>query len=221
MRNILFVLFFMSCNFSLFAMSKLELDPAFIEFKSKLNPDWKIKIEKDILRIERKEPVLVMPVNRINAPIAPVETEKEKLDKMKKYGMKMIPNMIYRFQKRWTVNDTIKAELKRDKIQEKIYTLPKKYKIEHLRDKNLSSKGGEFYIPTTKTEKKRVKAYFDEKTKLEGKIPPLPDYHLNKFSLFFISKKGISNEYTDAYPESVMGEFIQIEKLLFKYRVMQ
>jgi hypothetical protein len=212
------VLILILLSYPLLATSELETDPAFIEIKAKLDPAWKVYIKKNLLYIERKEPVLVMPENRINAPVTLVETENEKMARMKKFGMKMKPVLIYKFQKRWTVNDSIDAESKREDILHKIQSLPEKYKITHLLDKNLSRKGGEFYLPQTKKEKRKVQEYFNEKTKLEKKIPYLPDYHLAKFSLFLISKRGVSSEYAEVYPESVMGEFIQVEKLLFKYK---
>ena len=72
----------------------------------------------------------------------------------------------------------------REEIQKKISALPKKYKIEHLLENDLNRQGSEIYVPKTKQEKSRVKEYFNEKSKLEKKIPPFPNYHLTKFSLF-------------------------------------
>lgn len=216
-----FVLILILLGYPLFATSELETDPAFIEIKAKLDPIWKVYIKKNLLYIERQEPVLVMPENKINAPVTTGETDSDKLARMKKFGMKMKPALIYQFQKRWTVNDSLEADLQREEILRKIQSLPKKYKIENLLDKELSRKGGEIYTPQTKKEKKKVKDYFNEKAKLEKKIPLLPDYHLTKFSLFLISKKGVNNEYAEVYPESVMGEFIQVEKLMFKYKVKE
>lgn len=205
--------------FPLFATSEIEKDPVFIEIKSKLNSKWKIYTKKDLLFFERKDPVLVMPERNVTITNALGETDKEKLARMKKFGMKMKPNIIYRFQKRWTVNDLILSDMIKENIQKKISFLPKKYKIDHLLENDMSKQGSEIYTPRTKVEKARVKEYFNEKTKLEKQIPPDPDYHLSKFSLFFISKKGISGEYSEVYPESVTGEFIQVDKLLFKYKV--
>lgn len=197
--------------------TELEEDPAFLEIKTKLNSNWKVYVKKDLLFLERKEPVLVMPERRVKAALS--ETEKEKLTRMKKFGMKMKPNIIYRFEKRWTVNDLMQAEIRKEEIENKIIELPEKYKIRHLLENDFSKKGSKIYIPKTKLEKRKVKGYFDEKIKLEKKIPAFPDYHFNKFSLFIISKKGVSGDYSEVYPESVLGEFIQVEKLLFKYKV--
>lgn len=52
-------------------------------------------------------------------------------------------------------------------------------------------------------------------------MPRIPDYHFNKFTLFLISKRGVNNDYAEVYPESVTGEFIKVEKLLFKYRAKE
>lgn len=217
---VLFLILF-SVNYSLFANSDLEKDPEFLEIKAKLDSRWKVYTKKDLLFLERKEPVLVMPESKSNANPALNETENEKMERLRKFGMKMKPSITYRFQKRWTVNESIETEIEREEILAKIQYLPKKYKIEHLLDNDLSKNGNDIYTPKTKKEKKRIKDYFNEKSKLEKKIPPLPDYHLSKFTLFLISKKGVSNEYAEVYPESVMGEFIQVEKLLFKYKIKQ
>ena len=124
-------------------------------------------------------------------------------------------------EKRWTVNDLIEAEIRKEEIENKITELPEKFKIRYLLENDFSKKGSEIYIPKTKLEKRKVKGYFDEKKKLEKKIPAFPDYHFNKFSLFYISKKGVSGDYSEVSHESVLGEFIQVEKLLFKYKVKQ
>jgi hypothetical protein len=208
-------------NHSLYSISDLEQDPEFLEIKKKLDSRWKIYTKKDLLFLERKEPVLVMPESKINSNQTLGETEKEKMERLKKYGMKMKPSISYRFQKRWTVNEMIESEVERENIISQVEQLPKKYKIEYLLDKELSRNGNEIYTPRTKKAKKRIKEYFVEKSKLEKKIPLSPDYHLTKFTLFLISKKGVSSEYAEVYPESVMGEFIQVEKLLFKYKVKQ
>jgi hypothetical protein len=217
MKHIIYILIYIGISFPIYS-TDLETDPAFIEIKAKLDSAWKVFTKKNLLYIERKEPVLVMPENKINAPVALRETESDKLERMKKFGMKMKPALIYQFQKRWTVNDLLRVDTEREDTLSKIQSLPKRYKIEHLLDKDLSRKGGEIYTPQTKKEKRKVKNYFNEKAKLEKKIPALPDYHLTKFSLFLISKRGVSSEYAEVYPESVMGEFIQVEKLLFKYK---
>lgn len=208
-------------NHSLLSISDLEQDPEFLEIKKKLDSRWKVYTKKDLLFLERKEPVLVMPESKINSNKTLGETENEKMERLKKYGMKMKPSISYRFQKRWTVNEMIESEVERENILKQIEFLPQKYKIEYLLDKELSRNGNEIYTPRTKKEKKRIKEYFVEKSRLEKKIPLSPDYHLTKFTLFLISKKGVSSEYAEVYPESVMGEFIQVEKLLFKYKVKQ
>ncbi|MBP9885777.1 MAG: hypothetical protein KBF93_05755 [Leptospiraceae bacterium] len=221
MKHLFLILFTIPFSLPLLSVSSLEQDPAFVEIKAKLNANWKVYTKKDLLFLERKEPVFVMPEKKVISKETLYETDKEKLARMKKFGMKMKPNIIYRFQKRWTVNDLIQADMAREEIQKKISALPKKYKIEHLLENDLNRQGSEIYVPKTKQEKSRVKEYFNEKSKLEKKIPPFPNYHLTKFSLFLISKKGISGEYSEVYPESVTGEFIQVDKLLFKYKVKQ
>lgn len=203
------------------AKETLETDPVFLEIKSKLDPNWKVKIKNNILTLERKNPVFVMPYSKSQDNNNYSETENSRLIRIKKYGMKMKPNIVYRYQKRWTVNESIQAEIVKEEIESKIKSLPDKYKIRHLLDNEISNKGIEIFIPKTKLEKSKVKEYFNEKTKLEKKIPKSPDYHLSKFSLFVISKKDVSGDYSEVYPESVLGEFIQVEKLLYKYKVKE
>ena len=217
----LFTLILFLLCYPILPTSELENDHAFVDFKTKLDSGWKVYVKKNLLQIERKEPVFVMPENRTNAPPTLGETESDKIVRMKKYGMKMKPALIYEIQKRWTVNDSIEAETSREEVQNKIQSLPKKYKIEHLLDKELSKKGGEIYTPKTVKEKRKVKEYFIAKSKLEKKMPRIPDYHFNKFTLFLISKRGGNSDYAEVYPESVMGEFIKVEKLLYKYRAKE
>lgn len=221
MKFYLLILLCFHFTIPLSSVSELETDPVFLEFKNRLDLRWRIKIKKNLLTIERKEPVLVMPFTQTNVDTLKSETETEKLTRMKKFGMKMKPNIIYRFEKRWTINDLIEAEIRKEEIENKITELPEKFKIRYLLENDFSKKGSEIYIPKTKLEKRKVKGYFDEKKKLEKKIPAFPDYHFNKFSLFYISKKGVSGDYSEVSPESVLGEFIQVEKLLFKYKVKQ
>lgn len=221
MKYFIIILLLIQFGQPLRSVSELETDPIFIEFKNRLDLRWRIQIKKNLVILERKEPVLVMPFSQTKEENTKPETEKAKLIRLKKFGMKMKPNIIYKFEKRWTVNDTIAAEIKKEEIESKIAELPDKYKIRHLLENDLSKKGSEIYTPKTKAEKRKVKEYFNEKIKLEKKIPLFPDYHLNKFSLFSISKKGVSGEYAEVYPESVLGEFIQVDKLLFKYKVKQ
>lgn len=218
MKYIYLILILFGNLYPIYSNTELEKDLEFIEIKTKLDPAWKVYTKKNFLYLERREPVLVMPEGKTNIPQLKSEADEDKIARMKKYGMKMKPNLVYRFEKRWTVNDTIQSDIIKTEIENKIKSLPEKYKITHLIDEDLSKRGKIFYSPKTKRDKQRVKEYFQEKEKLEKKIPQVPDYHLSKFSLFLVSKKGVSNDYTEVYPESVTGEFIQVEKLLFKYR---
>ena len=160
MKHLFLILFTIPFSLPLLSVSSLEQDPAFVEIKAKLNANSKVYTKKDLLFLERKEPVFVMPEKKVISKETLYETDKEKLARMKKFGMKMKPNIIYRFQKRWTVNDLIQADLKKEEIQRTISALPKKYKIEHLLENDLNRKGSEIYIPKTKLEKARVKEYF-------------------------------------------------------------
>lgn len=218
MKNYLLLILFLSFSTIILPNAELEIDPSFAEIKAKLDPSWKVYTKKNLVYLERKEPVFVMPEGRTNIPKPQAESEKEKVNWIKKYGMKMKPTLIYRFERRWTINDTIKSDALKTEIENKIKELPEKYKIVHLLDEQLSKNGKEFYNPKTKKEKQRVKEYFKEKEKLQEQIPNPPDYHLTKFSLFLVSKKGINTNYAEVYPESVTGEFIKVDKLLFKHR---
>ena len=98
------------------AKETLETDPVFLEIKSKLDPNWKVKIKNNILTLERKNPVFVMPYSKSQDNNNYSETEKSRLIRIKKYGMKMKPNIVYRYQKRWTVNESIQAEIVKEEI---------------------------------------------------------------------------------------------------------
>ena len=63
MKYFYLILFSICFTLPIYSISELAEDPAFVEFKSKLNSGWKAYIKKDLLIIERTEPVLIMPPN--------------------------------------------------------------------------------------------------------------------------------------------------------------
>ena len=80
----LFTLILFLLCYPILPTSELENDHAFVDFKTKLDSGWKVYVKKNLLQIERKEPVFVMPENRTNAPPTLGEPESYKIVRMKK-----------------------------------------------------------------------------------------------------------------------------------------
>ena len=80
MKHLFLILFTIPFSLPLLSVSSLEQDPAFVEIKAKLNANWKVYTKKDLLFLERKEPVFVMPEKKVISKETLYETDKEKFN---------------------------------------------------------------------------------------------------------------------------------------------
>ncbi len=195
-------------------------DELFMEFMSKLSTDWKVKFEKEEMVFERIEPIYVLPTNLEEKKVEIIDEEK-KLEKFKKYGMRLKPLLRYKFAKRRKIKEELTAISKKEEIEDSIYKLRIKYKIDQMVNLKKTTPENEVYEPKSKKQKLNLKKFLKEKEILEKKIPLFPDYIFRNYFITLIEKKGMKTLYKDIYPESVVGEFLEIEKNLYKYKTFR
>lgn len=195
-------------------------DELFREFLTKLSTDWKVKFEKEEMIFERIEPIYVLPTNLEEKKVEFIEEEK-KIEKFKKYGMRLKPLLKYKFAKKRKVKEEILAITKKENFLDEISKIRIKYKIDSIVNLKKSNPEIEIYEPKTKTSKTNLKKFLKEKEVLEKKIPLFPDYNFRNYFITLVEKKGMKTVYKDIYPESVVNEFLEIEKILLPYKAFR
>lgn len=192
---------------------QMDKDVILTKIKSSFSDKWEMFEKNGQLIIENNDFVWILFENQINAPLN-MEKEQEKIERIKKFGKKTRAQFTFSYENKWSKEKIQKTKNENDLIYKNINALAAKYNISHLYNESLSRKGEDFYIPTNQEEEKRIQEYQKEKSKLEGTLQKLPDYHTEKYSLFLISKVGCSDEFHIVYPEKISREMYIIENLI-------
>jgi hypothetical protein len=191
----------------------MEKDKILKQISLKIPANWKIVVDKDRIIFERNDQVYSLYENMINAPIS-METEDERAMRIKKFGTKKKTQIVYEFEPKWNAKRLQNVKVQDHLIYNKINGLIKKYKIEHLYNDMLSSKGKDFFNKGTDEENIRVEKYKKEKQKLHAKIIKLPDFNTEKYSLFFIDGSGYNDINELVYPYEASEEAYRILNLI-------
>jgi len=197
----------------------VDSDSRLLKLKESLPSGWEMISQiKGVLTIQKEATVYVLFENLINAP-ANIET-KEELDKrIKTNGKQVQPHFEFKYYDRLSDAFIEYAKKKNDSVYTVIKSLPKKYKIENLKDKFASSKGEDIYTGNSDEDKEQIKKYEVEKYNLLDRIIKLPDYNSDYYSLYLDSKVGISDEFHLVYPFEISAEMYGLLELFDKYLV--
>lgn len=184
------------------------------KLKEMLPKGWEILSEnKGEMIIQKDVNIYVLDENRINAPLN-IETKEQLETRIKKNGKQVKPHFEFRYYQKPDDEFINSAKNKNDSIFKVIESLPKKYKIEKLRDNFASSKGNDVYRGNTDEETERVRKYNIEKYNLLDKIIKLPDYISEKYSFYLDRIIGIEDQYHFVYPVEISEEMYSILKII-------
>ncbi len=175
--------------------------------------NWYLTVGKDEIVFERAGDVWVLETNLINAPDDP-SSEQEKIERIKTNGVITKARLVYRYEAPWSDEKRRQADAANAEVGREIAELVEKYRIAHLYDARLSSKGGEFFRQGTPEEEKRIEGYRREKAELEKRIIVKPDGDTSKYSLFFAGGSGYSDEFHLVYPAEASIEAYTIMNLI-------
>lgn len=167
---------------------------------------WVFEVKKDQFIFIKSDSVIIASKKQINYPM----TKKIPYDTIIKYGSKTTSYIAYKFDKRWTTEQTMAAYSNNTKIYQKLKELPKKYELTLLYDKTLTTRGNVVYTGKTDDEKKRVKKFEEEKAGLLSKITLLPNYHTDYFSLFLIKSNGCNDDDICVAPDNASIQLYEI-----------
>ncbi len=177
-------------------------------------PDkWFMTIQENKLIFKCDKEIWVLMENRINAPINR-ETAEEREARIKQYGKKHTPQIVYRLENKWDKEKIEFVNKKNDNIWDQIDKLPDKYKIRELYNKFARSKRPAAFTGNTEDEKARVKLYEEEKKKLEATLIKLPEYRSVKYSLFFESSIGMEDSFHIVAPHDISTETWGVKELV-------
>lgn len=173
---------------------------------------WVMSYDSSNITIYRKDSILVLYENRINAkPESAASIEERAV----KHGKKELAFIRYRYDLIWDALRILDAQQNNEKIWAEIKKLPNRHGIERLKDPQRSSKERIVYAPVTHKDSMRVAAYEREYQEKLTQMIQLPNFHTQLYSLFLVEKNGLNDEYRMVYPLNVSIELSQIE-LLFK-----
>jgi hypothetical protein len=187
----------------------IQGDKVLKALQASLPPNWSMRVENDKITFERNGEVWVLPENQINAPLS-LESEAERINRIKTQGTKIKTKLVYRFEAKWTDGKRKEAEKENSRITTEMGGLMNKYKVAHLYDEMLSAKGDDFFNEGTPAEEKRINEYKKAKVSLEIKLIKFPDADTEKYSLFFSEGTGYSDPYQLVYPFEASNESYDI-----------
>jgi hypothetical protein len=198
-------------SISLFSQVKEILKPdALLEkLKKQLPANWSMYIENERLIVKRNEPAYMQITNLINAPVMLVKKEQQEKE-IKKQGKEIFCTFVFRVEPRWLPERLEKAKNFNGSIDRKMSQLEEKHHITKLYNPNAKS-AANLYRGKTEEEKRRIRAYEQEKNELEKKRIRFPDYMSEDYSLFLIEKEGMQDQFTLIYPEEASREMYLIE----------
>jgi hypothetical protein len=156
--------------------------------------------------IELADSVLIADKSKLNV----ANNKKIQDDSIIKFGFKTKSMITFRYESRWTYEQSMKAKSSNLQVYQLLKKLPEKYKITSLLDKTKSTRGNNVYTGTTNEEKELVKKYEKEKSELLAKIIATPSYNTENYSLFLQSTQGCSDDYYSVYPASSSVQLYQI-----------
>ncbi|MGA2296623.1 MAG: hypothetical protein ABSG15_03645 [FCB group bacterium] len=196
-----------------FSQNNIENDFLLLKIRKQLPVGWKMELTTNNLFITRKDSIWVIFTNHINEPIAKKKlSQKEIKKRFMKYGRKIIYRINYKLEPRWLPAKIIQAK---KEISVQISQLPKKYKIEALKDKFLSSKGEDFYVGHTQEEKDSITKFYKEKGELETiLITKIPYLNSENYSLIPVREIGWDDDLTDKWPPESSIEFSKVWELV-------
>jgi hypothetical protein len=160
--------------------------------------------------IERTDSVLEGDKRLFKIPV----NRKMSDDSVLKFGTKTKSIIVYKYDTRWTYEQTLKANSNNTQIYQLLKKLPEKFNITKLVDKSKTTRGNIVYTGKTDEEKKLVIAFEKERNELLAKLVQMPNYHTEKYSLFLYSTQGCDDDYFTIYPSSASYELYTIITLV-------
>ncbi len=157
------------------------------------------------LVISRDELVWVLGENRINAPMSR-ESPEQRAERIKAHGKEIKAAFTYRIEARWSEDRIEQVKSDNSRIHESLANLDEELGIAHLRNRHLSSKGGDFFDAKTPEEKRQVAAYEKEKRERKAQIHKLPDCTTVSYSLFLLSETGREDSMSIVHPQEASQE---------------
>jgi hypothetical protein len=173
---------------------------------------WVFTADKGDFIIFRKDSVLILSENRINAPL---ENKEVKLNHIKEFGVKTQAKVIIHYENKWDFLRIQEAQIKNASIMDEIQKLPEKMKITSLLDSKLSRKGKPVYTAKNEKDQLCISNYYKEEERLEKKIVKLPDFNSQLYSLFIVSEDGKEDNMHYVYPT---GASIELYTILSLFR---
>lgn len=167
---------------------------------------WKFSADSGNFFITYKDSLAVVNTNEIK-----INKENQGTNLTKK----ILPQIIFKYEKKWDFYEIQEASLKNDAVREDLRKLQGKYKIKELIDTNASAKTEVKYITKNDSEKKRLDNYLKDLKRLENKIKTIPNYNTKNYSLFLITTTGLEEKYT---PEVTVKIPKDIRRILVLFR---
>jgi hypothetical protein len=181
--------------------------------RADLPKGWSMSVTDAELALARDGKVHALFQNMINAPGSD-ESDREREKRIVAYGREVDCKLVYRLEPRWSAEKLEKARDANAAVYREIASLPKRFKIDSLKNEHLSAKREEFFVPKTEDDTQRIADYQAEKAKLEAGVIKLPGCNTERFSLFEKDRTGVSDEFTLVAPEVASREAFQLENRL-------
>ena len=173
---------------------------------------WTFKAQNNQFIISRNDSV----VSALRKSLSFTIDYKISKDSILKYGQNVVSEIIYKYEHRWTFEQTTSANSNNIQINQSIKKLPEKYGITNLLDKSISTRFNSVFTGNTEKEKQLIYQYEKEKNELMSKLIKMPNYHTEKYSLFLYIMSGCNDDNYCIYPEKASQELYDILTLFME-----
>jgi hypothetical protein len=186
-------------------------DEVLEKMKRALPAGWRALVEGERLVLERQQPVLALPDNKISAPVS-TETAAQRAERFRRHGKSVRPRVIFRIAPRWSAAKLAAARRANEAADREQRELATKHKVEALLAAALRRKPGLPVTGANAEEKRRLAAYLAAKAELDKRRQQLPDHHTTRWSLFFERREGWSDAFTSVHPAEAAQECYRVER---------
>ncbi|MCX7697766.1 MAG: hypothetical protein N2Z72_08775 [Bacteroidales bacterium] len=203
-----FVFVFALISFVINSQASLVLQDTILHtIRTKLPSSWSMSFNDSLIIFQSSATYWLLD-GKCDSIIQP-----EKLQSLPSYH----PKIVFRWEPKWDPDRYYAQFLINDSLGKVLFNLPTTMGIEHLIDRQKSTRFNLVFNPKTREEKELVSKYESKRKILASYVKPLPEFNTSLLSLFLLEKSGMPFGNKCVYPLSVTHEVNQVHILFLEY----
>lgn len=199
-------------SLSLFAQTEqskelLQRDTILAKIYEHLPQGWILEFSDTALLVYRTEKIVTIDIdcNNIN------------IDSLDKYEKNEIAYIHFRYEDKWDSDKIFWIREWNDSLNLRLAMLPQEYGVSHLYDKEKSTRINRVYTGKNKSEKEKVKKYYERRAEISSHINPIPNFNTTTLSLKIIRQTGLQFPGQCVIPYHAYKESMAVYVLFLEY----